>query len=332
MDLNLRNNIESFQEGTKETADFVHEKTNEFHKNYVSKVVPDFGKYGDAAKFTAEMLPGVAEYNAINEGDWTAFAIAAGIDIGALAIGAFTAGTGYAAVKGGTAAAKVGVKVATKEVAEAGAKKVAKEAAETGIKKAAKEAAETGVEKAVKETAETGVEKAVIETVEAGVEKGAKEVAETGIEKAERAALKVGEKIDKTRFPEYIDEVEKITKREIPQNQKELIEKALKENDFKKLSPEDTLSSKREFNRIKDGLIKEWEEQTGQSWPRYTEDVLNEAGEVIRKAGQPFDAHHLIEVTTSGPHEWWNIHPARFPGEHQNGIHAAESLASKIFG
>ena len=129
MDIRLANNIETFQEGTKETAEFVHEKTNEFHENYVSKAVPDLGKYGDAARFAAEMVPGVAEYNAINEGDWKAFAIAAGIDAGAIAAGALTAGTGYAAVKGGSAAAKAGVKVATKEVAEAGAKKAAKEIA-----------------------------------------------------------------------------------------------------------------------------------------------------------------------------------------------------------
>ena len=306
MDIRLANNIETFQEGTKETAEFVHEKTNEFHENYVSKAVPDLGKYGDAARFAAEMVPGVAEYNAINEGDWKAFAIAAGIDAGAIAAGALTAGTGYAAVKGGSAAAKAGVKVATKEVAEAGAKKAAKEIAEEGIEKAAKE------------------------TLETGIEKGAKEAAETGFEKAEKAALKVGEKIDKTKFPEYMDDIEKITKREIQPQQKELIEKALKENDFAKLSPEDTFASRVKFNNMKDGLIKEWEKHTGETWPRYAEDVVNDAGTVIRKAGDPFDAHHIIEVTTNGPHEWWNIHPAGFPGEHKM-IHAADGFASKIF-
>ena len=100
-----------------------HAKTSEFHESYVSKVLPDCGKYGDEVKFAAEMVPGVSEYNAIVDGDWTAFAIAAGIDIGAIAIGVFTAGAGYAAVKGGSTVAKTGAKVAVKEVAEAGAKK-----------------------------------------------------------------------------------------------------------------------------------------------------------------------------------------------------------------
>ena len=102
MDFDLGKTLDSIKDGTKEVTEVTHEKTRAFHENYVSKVLPDCGKYGDAAKFVAEMAPGVSEYNAIVDGDWTAFAIAAGIDIGAVAIGAFTAGAGYAAVKGGT--------------------------------------------------------------------------------------------------------------------------------------------------------------------------------------------------------------------------------------
>ena len=127
MNLDLGNAWDSIKDGTKEVTEVAHAKTSEFHENYVSKVLPDCGKYGDAAKFAAEMVPGVSEYNAIVDGDWTAFAIAAGIDIGAIAIGAFTAGAGYDAVKGGSTVAKTGAKVAVKEVAEAGATKVVKE-------------------------------------------------------------------------------------------------------------------------------------------------------------------------------------------------------------
>jgi filamentous hemagglutinin len=60
--------------------------------------------------------------------------------------------------------------------------------------------------------------------------------------------------------------------------------------------------------------------------------VLGNAENVLRKAGQQYDAHHLIEVSVKGPNEWWNIHPAKHPNEHQGGIHAAGSLANKIFG
>lgn len=118
MNFDFNGKLDSVKDGIKEFAETAHEKTSTFHENYVSKLVPDCGKYGDAAKFVAEMVPGVAEYNAIKDGDWVAFAIAAGIDIAALAAAAFTAGAGYAAVKGGATVAKAGVRTAVKEVAE----------------------------------------------------------------------------------------------------------------------------------------------------------------------------------------------------------------------
>ena len=340
MNFDIGNALDSIKDGTKEIAEVAHEKTSTFHENYVTKVLPDCGKYGDAAKFVAEMAPGVSEYNAIVDGDWTAFAIAAGIDVGAIAVGAFTAGAGYVAVKGGTSVAKAGAKVAAKEVAEAGAKKVVKEVGEEGAEKAVKETVEAGVKKAVKEVAEEGAEKAAKEAVETGVKKTVKEVTEEGVEKTtketvEKVATKgvkeVGEKLDKKLVPEYLQEVEKITKREIKPNQMEKLQKALKEQDFAKLDPEKSKLHRKLFDSAKDKLIDEWEKNTGDTWPVYTQDVLNDAGEVIRKAGQRFDAHHLIESSFGGPNAWWNLHPAAFPAEHQKGIHAVNSLANLIF-
>ena len=116
------------------------------------------------------MAPGVSEYNAIVDGDWKAFAIAAGIDVVAVGVGAVTAGAGYGAVKGGEIATKSGAKIlaktATKEIAEAGAEKVLKETAQAGVEKVVKEAAEAGTERLIKETAQTGVEKAAKEITE----------------------------------------------------------------------------------------------------------------------------------------------------------------------
>lgn len=328
MDFDLGKTLDSIKDGTKEVAKVTHEKTNAFHENYVSKVLPDCGKYGDAAKFVAEMAPGVSEYNAIVDGDWTAFAIAAGIDIGAVAIGAFTAGAGYAAVKGGTTVAKTGAKVAVKEVAEAGAKKVFKEVAEESVEKVVKEVAEESVEKVVREAVEGGAQKVVKEVAEEGVEKTAKETAE---KVATKGVKEVGEKIDKKLVPEYLQEVEKITNREIKPQQMEKLQKALKEQDFAKLDPEKSKFHRKLFDNAKDRLIDEWEKNTGDKWPVYAQDVLNDAGEVIRKAGQRFDAHHLIESSFGGPNAWWNLHPAAFPSEHQAGIHAVNSLANLIF-
>ena len=364
MSLDISHTIDSIHDGTKEVAEIAHVRTSEFHEKYVSKVLPDCGKFGDAAKFVAEMAPGVSEYNAIREGDWQAFAISAGIDVTALAIGVFTAGTGYGAVKGGSTVAKAGVKTATREIAEAGAKKaiketaeagaekIVKEAAEAGAEKIVKEAAEAGAKKVIKETAEAGAEKIVKEAAEAGAEKAVKEIAETGAEKAvkelveegtekiaketaeevaTRSVKEVGEKIDKKLIPEYLQEVQKITNREIGPVQMEKLQKALRGQDFAKLDPEKAKLHKKLFDNARDKLIEEWEKNTGDKWPVYVNDVLNDAGEVIRKAGQRFDAHHLIESSFGGPNAWWNLHPAAFPVEHLQGIHGVNSLAKIIF-
>ena len=233
MNLDLGNAWDSIKDGTKEVTEVAHAKTSEFHESYVSKVLPDCGKYGDAAKFAAEMVPGVSEYNAIVDGDWTAFAIAAGIDIGAIAIGAFTAGAGYAAVKGGSTVAKTGAKVAVKEVAEAGATKVVKEVAEEGAEKVVKEAAEAGAKKAVKEVAEESVEKVVKETVETGAEKVTKEVAEESVEKVAKEVAEEG--------------TERVTKEAVSEG----TEKATKE------LAEKTGGSYAEVKKISDGNIHE---------------------------------------------------------------------------
>lgn len=316
MDFDLGKAWDSVKEGTKEIAEAAHVKTKEFHKNYVSKVIPDCGKYGDTVRFVAEMAPGVSEYNAIVEGDWTEFAIAAGIDVGALVIGACTAGAGYAAIKGGSVAAKAGTKIAVKEVAEAGTKKVVKKMAEESVEKVTKEIVETGAQKAVKEVVEEGSMKTVRETTEKVVTKRTKEI---------------GERLDKKLFPEYLQEVEKITNREIKPNQMEKLQRALKEQEFAKLDPEKSKLHRKLFDNAKDKLIDEWEKNTGDKWPVYAQDVLNDAGEVIRKAGQRYDAHHLIESSFGGSNAWWNLHPAAFPSEHQAGIHATNSFANLMF-
>lgn len=77
---------------------------------------------------------------------------------------------------------------------------------------------------------------------------------------------------------------------------------------------------------VRRNQIAEWERMTGQTWPRYTEDLVNESGTVLRKAGSPYDAHHVIENIYGGPHQWWNLTPARFPDQHQGGIHLEEIM------
>lgn len=82
--------------------------------------------------------------------------------------------------------------------------------------------------------------------------------------------------------------------------------------------------------RVKNAQIAEWERQTGQVWPRYAQDLVNVDGTILRRAGDPFDAHHVIENIYGGPHEWWNLTPARFLDQHQGGLHL-EAIMDTLF-
>lgn len=114
--------------------------------------------------------------------------------------------------------------------------------------------------------------------------------------------------------------------------QRSLLASDLRINEYSRLSPEAAAGHRAEFGRVKNGLISEWEFNTGQRWPTYTQDVLSKNGTVVRRIGQPYDAHHVIESSYGGPNQWWNIHPARFPDQHQGGIHRAGGPSRNIFG
>ncbi len=142
----------------------------------------------------------------------------------------------------------------------------------------------------------------------------------------------MGNKIDSDTIKKYIRDIEGRTGRELPKNQIEKLKEALRDKEYKKMSPIGTAKHRAEFDKVKNKVIKEWEENTGQQWPVYNENVISEkTGKIIRKQGDKYDAHHIIENTFGGEHEWWNIHPAKFPNEHQAGIHGTGSPANTLF-
>ncbi len=138
-------------------------------------------------------------------------------------------------------------------------------------------------------------------------------------------------KIDYDLAKGYIRDVESKIGLKIHKKQIEQLKTVLRENTYEKMLPLETLKHRNKFNSVKNKLISEWEEKTGQKWPRYTEEVYDKKGRVARDIGQPYDAHHIIENNFGGPHEWWNIHPAKFPDEHQAGIHGKGSSSNKLF-
>ncbi|MBC1896778.1 hypothetical protein HCA68_03740 [Listeria booriae] len=130
----------------------------------------------------------------------------------------------------------------------------------------------------------------------------------------------------------YVRDVEQQTGRKLANNQVTMLKDALRAKEYIKLSPAETKAHRRDFNKVKNSLITEWELKTGQTWPTYSDDVISSKnGAVIRNRGELYDAHHLIENNFGGEHEWWNIHPAKFPNEHQAGIHGSGSPGNELF-
>ncbi|KPN13956.1 transposase [Bacillus australimaris] len=130
----------------------------------------------------------------------------------------------------------------------------------------------------------------------------------------------------------YLRDIEAKTGRKVNKDQIHLIKEAMRNKKYEKLTPKETAKHRSKFtSSLKDKLISEWEEKTKQKWPRYTEEVLDKNGEVARSIGQPYDAHHIIENNFGGAHEWWNIHPAKYPNEHQAGVHGKGAPSGKLF-
>ncbi|WP_354360750.1 hypothetical protein [Pedobacter sp. UYP30] len=105
-------------------------------------------------------------------------------------------------------------------------------------------------------------------------------------------------------FKRYIKSIEEFTGRKLNPKQIEEIKKALRANKYEKLTPEENLLKRKEFNNKKKGLIKEWEKQTGQEWPKYDEVILDKNGKPYRNVGDQYDAHHVMKTimaeTTNG--------------------------------
>ncbi len=149
--------------------------------------------------------------------------------------------------------------------------------------------------------------------------------------KVAKEAKKQASKVDGPLFKKYIKNIEDITDIKLSSSQIKELKIALKNKEYKKLSKEEIIKHRKDFNSKKNTLIKQWEDKTGQKWPTYDKDILSNDGKVLRKKGDKFDAHHIIENSYGGDNAWWNIHPASFPTQHQGGIHGKEAPSREIF-
>lgn len=125
---------------------------------------------------------------------------------------------------------------------------------------------------------------------------------------------------------EYIEDLKKNS--ECPET---IPDESFKPEDLKKRSPEETKELRKEFNSEKERLIAEWEKENGREWPVYENDIYNEYGEIVKRKGWKYDAHHIQPLSFGGKNEACNITPLRYDvhSDHK-GVHAPDSSYDKL--
>jgi hypothetical protein len=172
-----------------------------------------------------------------------------------------------------------------------------------------------------------------VETAGLGVPKTGKVAAQADVATALKPAGKTAKEVVQENpyvMKDYLREVEAITGKGVHPKQVKLLKEDLKVNEYEKLDPAAKLKHRDEFNSQRPALRAEWARETKQKWPVYERDYYSKKGNLIKEAGQPYDAHHLTPVDHGGPHKWWNIHPSHFRDEHPP-IHATDSAFREVF-
>ena len=78
-------------------------------------------------------------------------------------------------------------------------------------------------------------------------------------------------------------------------------------------------------------LRQEWEVQNQKEWPRYKEDVKDENGTIIRRAGDCYDAHHIQPLSMGGDNKASNITPMHVNDHFDSkGVHAPNGPCEKM--
>jgi predicted ribonuclease toxin of YeeF-YezG toxin-antitoxin module len=131
-------------------------------------------------------------------------------------------------------------------------------------------------------------------------------------------------------FEDYLHDVEKCTGRKISKEQRDLIRKEVESGRCRKLTPSENSKNRSAFNGRKSKIIAEWEEHNHEKWPTYKEPVVTRKGKIARLKGGRYDAHHLVECSWNGSAEWYNMHPAKHPDEHQWSIHRKGGYCDRI--
>lgn len=189
----------------------------------------------------------------------------------------------------------------------------------------------------------------IIETMKIVTKEVAKKAVDATIEKAKKEVAelpeKIGELTEVEKLPDKIDVLPKKIERNLEQlsvdyfndlkSKSEFPDTISRKNfditNFERLLPEEVAKRREEFAELKPNLKKQWEEENGRPWPKYTEDVYSANGKLIRKAGSDYDAHHIQPLSMGGKNIASNITPLHAEVHYdKQGIHSPNSPYSKI--
>ena len=189
----------------------------------------------------------------------------------------------------------------------------------------------------------------IMETVTIVAKEVAKKAVDATVEIAKKEVAELPEKIGELTEVEALPDKIDILPEKMEQNLEQLLadyfedlknksecpdtisEKPFHISDLEKLPPEEVAIRREEFSEAKSNLKKQWEEENGRPWPKYTEDVYSSNGKLIRKAGSDYDAHHIQPLGMGGKNVASNITPLHAEVHYdKQGIHSPDSPYSKI--
>ena len=153
---------------------------------------------------------------------------------------------------------------------------------------------------------------------------------EQGIVKTDSINESIKKNFDVAEFrrvrKEYIENVRSCS--EFPNG---INKKKLELEKWEKQCPEITARQREDFDFKKSSLKKQWEERNGVLWPKYKEDVYSSNGNLIRKKGADYDAHHVKPLSMGGKNDVDNITPIHARDHYdKQGVHAPGSPYDRL--
>jgi hypothetical protein len=95
-------------------------------------------------------------------------------------------------------------------------------------------------------------------------------------------------------------------------------------------TPAENKQARTEYSRRRPALMRAWEEKHGESWPRYENDT---PGPPPKRAGQPYDCHHIQPLGAGGRNTVENVIPLH-RDRHQvgspQGVHRTGSPLTRL--